>query len=106
MDFREYDYVVDAIDNVTGKIAIIEKAVHEGVPVISSMGTGNKMDPSAFRITVIEKTRVCPLARVMRRELRSRGIKGVKVLYSEEERSECRRAPCRAAFPSFRPQRV
>ena len=97
---------MDAIDNVTGKIAIIEKAVHEGVPVISSMGTGNKMDPSAFRITVIEKTRVCPLARVMRRELRSRGIKGVKVLYSEEERSECRRAPCRAAFPSFRPQRV
>lgn len=83
-DFRRYDYVVDAIDNVTGKLAIIEKAVAEGVPVISSMGTGNKLDPSMFRIATIEETRVCPLARVMRKELRARGIEGVKVLYSEE----------------------
>lgn len=83
-DFRRYDYVVDAIDNVTGKLAIIEKAVAESVPVISSMGTGNKLDPSMFRIATIEETRVCPLARVMRKELRARGIEGVKVLYSEE----------------------
>ena len=83
-DFSEYDYVVDAIDNVAGKLAIIEKSYREGAPVISSMGTGNKLDPSGFRISVIEKTKVCPLAKVMRRELRSRGIKGVKVLYSEE----------------------
>lgn len=84
-DFTEYDYVVDAIDTVTGKLAIIEKASEEGVPVISSMGTGNKLDPCAFKISEIEKTRVCPLAKVMRKELRLRGIKGVRVLYSEEE---------------------
>lgn len=83
-DFRKYDYVVDAIDTVTGKLALIEKACREETPVISSMGTGNKLDPSMFRITVIEKTRACPLAKVMRRELRDRGIQGVKVLYSEE----------------------
>lgn len=84
-DFTKYDYVVDAIDTVTGKIAIIEKAVKENVPVISSMGTGNKLDPSQFKVTTIENTSVCPLARVMRRELKNRGIKGVKVLYSEEK---------------------
>lgn len=84
-DFSEYDYVVDAIDTVTGKLAVIEKAYRQNVPVISSMGTGNKLDPSAFRIERIEKTRVCPLAKVMRKELRSRGIEGIKVLYSEEE---------------------
>lgn len=84
-DFTEYDYVVDAIDTVTGKIAIIEKAHREGTPVISSMGTGNKLNPVAFRIADIEKTKVCPLAKVMRRELKKRGITGVKVLYSEEE---------------------
>ena len=84
-DFSEYDYVVDAIDTVTGKLAVIEKAYRQNVPVISSMGTGNKLDSSAFRIERIEKTRVCPLAKVMRKELRSRGIEGVKVLYSEEE---------------------
>ncbi|MCI5998410.1 MAG: tRNA threonylcarbamoyladenosine dehydratase [Eubacteriaceae bacterium] len=83
-DFSTYDYVVDAIDNVTGKLAIIEKAYREGAPVISSMGTGNKLDPSGFRISTIEKTKVCPLAKVMRKELRARGIEGVKVLYSEE----------------------
>ena len=84
-DFSEYDYVVDAIDMVTGKLAVIEKAYRQNVPVISSMGTGNKLDSSAFRIERIEKTRVCPLAKVMRKELRSRGIEGIKVLYSEEE---------------------
>jgi len=84
-DFSQYDYVVDAIDTVTGKIAIIEKAYDEGTPVIASMGTGNKLDPTAFRIAAIEKTKVCPLAKVMRKELKNRGIKGVKVLYSEEE---------------------
>lgn len=85
--FEEKDYIVDAIDTVAGKLALIEKAQREGVPIISSMGTGNKLDPTAFKITTIEKTKVCPLARVMRRELRARGIEGVKVLYSEEEPS-------------------
>jgi len=84
-DFTEYDYVIDAIDTVAGKIAIIEKAYREEVPVISSMGTGNKLDPTAFKIARIEKTSVCPLAKVMRKELKKRDIKGVKVLYSEEE---------------------
>lgn len=83
-DFREYDYVVDAIDTVAGKTAIIEKAYREGVPVISSMGTGNKTDPTRFRVDRIEKTKVCPLAKVMRRELKRKGIEGIKVLYSDE----------------------
>ena len=84
-DFSEYDHVIDAIDNVTGKIALAEKAFREGTPIISSMGTGNKLDPTAFRVADIEKTRVCPLARVMRHELRKRGVHGLKVVYSEEE---------------------
>ena len=85
LDFASYDYVVDAVDTVTAKIYIIERATEAGVPVISSMGTGNKLDAGAFRITTIEKTKVCPLAKVMRRELKKRGITGVKVIYSEEE---------------------
>ncbi|MBQ6901095.1 MAG: tRNA threonylcarbamoyladenosine dehydratase [Firmicutes bacterium] len=84
-DFGSYDYVVDAIDNVTAKIDIICRSKEAGTPVISSMGTGNKLDPTAFRIADIEKTKVCPLAKVVRKELRARGIRGVKVLYSEEE---------------------
>lgn len=84
-DFSSYDYVADAIDTVSGKLAIIEKAHNEGVPVISSMGTGNKLDPTKFEITDIYKTSVCPLARVMRYELKKRGIKKLKVLYSKEE---------------------
>ncbi|MBR1990043.1 MAG: tRNA threonylcarbamoyladenosine dehydratase [Firmicutes bacterium] len=84
-DFGSYDYVVDAIDNVTAKIDIICRSKEAGTPVISSMGTGNKLDPTAFRIADIEKTKVCPLAKVVRKELRARGIQGVKVLYSEEE---------------------
>ncbi|MBR6585663.1 MAG: tRNA threonylcarbamoyladenosine dehydratase [Firmicutes bacterium] len=84
-DFGSYDYVVDAIDNVTAKIDIICRSKEAGTPVISSMGTGNKLDPTAFRIADIEKTKVCPLAKVVRKELRACGIRGVKVLYSEEE---------------------
>ena len=83
--FGKYDYIVDAIDNVTAKIDIICQAKVAGTPIISSMGTGNKLDPTAFKIADIEKTRVCPLAKVIRKELRARGVKGVKVLYSEEE---------------------
>ena len=84
-DFSKYNYVVDAVDNVTAKIDIICKAKESGVPVISSMGTGNKLDPMAFKVTYIEKTKVCPLAKVMRKELKKRDITKVKVVYSEEE---------------------
>ncbi len=83
-DFRVYDYVVDAIDTVTGKLAIIENAKKAGVPVISSMGAGNKICPSAFTVADIYETSVCPLAKVMRRELRKRGIDSLKVVYSKE----------------------
>lgn len=84
-DFSVYDYVIDAIDTVTAKLDLIERARSAGVPVISSMGTGNKLDPTRFEVTVIEKTSVCPLAKVMRRELKKRGIRGLKVVYSQEE---------------------
>ena len=84
-DFSKFDYVVDAIDTVSGKVALIENAKRVGVPVISSMGAGNKLDPTAFEVADIAKTTVCPLARVMRRELKKRGIDGVKVVYSKEE---------------------
>lgn len=84
IEFSAFSYVVDAIDTVSGKIAIIEKCTQNNIPVISSMGTGNKLDPTAFEITDISKTSVCPLARVMRYELKKRGIKKVKVLYSKE----------------------
>lgn len=82
--FEKYDYVVDAVDTVTAKIAIIMKAKEKNVPVISSMGAGNKLDASMFRVTDIYKTKVCPLAKVMRRELKKRGVKKLKVVYSEE----------------------
>ena len=84
-EFSKYDYVVDAVDNVTAKLDIICKAKAAGVPVISSMGTGNKLDPMAFKVADIEKTKVCPLAKVMRKELKKRGVTKVKVVYSEEE---------------------
>ena len=84
-DFREYDYVVDAIDTVTGKIELILKAKEAGVPIISAMGAGNKLDPTAFLVSDIYKTSVCPLARVMRRELKKRGVDKLKVVYSKEE---------------------
>lgn len=83
-DFSQYDYVVDAIDTVTGKLMLIEQAKAAGVLVISSMGAGNKLDPTAFQVTDISKTSVCPLAKVMRRELKKRGISHLKVVYSEE----------------------
>ena len=84
-DFPSFDYIVDAVDTVTAKIALITAARDAGVPVISSMGTGNKLDPSRLEIADISKTSVCPLARVMRIELRKRGIKNLKVVYSKEE---------------------
>ena len=85
LDFSVYDYIVDAIDTVSGKIAIVENANKKKIPVISSMGTGNKLDPTALTITDITKTTVCPLARVMRRELKKRGIAHLKVVFSTEE---------------------
>ena len=84
-DFSQYDYVVDAIDTVSGKIALVEQAKAVNTPVISSMGAGNKLDPTAFEVADISKTSVCPLARVMRRELKKRGIEHLKVVYSREE---------------------
>lgn len=84
-DFTQYDYVVDAIDTVTGKIQLVEQANACGVPIISSMGAGNKLDPSAFEVADIYKTSVCPLAKVMRRELKKRRIRHLKVVYSKEQ---------------------
>lgn len=84
-DFHAYDYIVDAIDTVTSKLLLISRAKECHVPVISCMGTGNKLDPSKFEITDISRTSVCPLAKVMRTELRKRGIRKVKVLYSKEK---------------------
>ena len=83
-DFSNYDYVVDAIDTVTGKIQLVLQAQAAGVPIISSMGAGNKLDPTAFRVADIYATSVCPLARAMRRELKKRGVKRLKVVYSTE----------------------
>ena len=83
-DFSKYDYVVDAIDNVTAKIAICQKARENGKSVISAMGAGNKTDPTLFKVADIKETSVCPLARVMRRELKARGINSLKVVYSTE----------------------
>ena len=84
-DFTQYDYVVDAVDTVTAKLELIMRAKESGTPVISSMGAGNKLDASAFRVADIYKTKVCPLAKVMRRELKKRGVKKLKVVYSEEQ---------------------
>lgn len=103
-DFSLYDYVIDAIDTVTGKLELIMQAERVGVPVISSMGAGNKLDPTAFEVTDIYKTSVCPLAKVMRRELKKRGIKKLKVVYSKEQpiipnvEGEERRVPGSIAF--------
>ena len=84
-DFTQYDYVVDAVDTVSAKAEIVLRAQAAGVPVISSMGTGNKLDPSRFRVADISATKVCPLARAMRNLLRRKGVKHLKVVYSEEE---------------------
>jgi len=83
-DFTQYDYVVDAIDTVTGKLMLVQAAKEAGTPVISCMGAGNKLDPTAFEVADISKTSVCPLARIMRKELGRRGIKHLKVVYSKE----------------------
>lgn len=83
-DFSSYDYVIDAVDTVTAKLSIIQRAKEAKVPVISSMGAGNKLDPSGFMVADISKTSVCPLAKVMRRELKALGIQNVKVVYSKE----------------------
>ena len=98
-DFTQYDYVIDAIDTVTGKLSLIEAAKEAGTPIICSMGAGNKTDPTAFKVADIYKTSVCPLARIIRSECRKRGIRHLKVVYSTEEpirpledpdiRSEC-----------------
>lgn len=83
--FEEYDYIVDAVDTVAAKIALVMAAKEKNIPVISSMGAGNKLDASAFCVADIYKTKVCPLAKVMRRELKKRGVKKLKVVYSEEQ---------------------
>lgn len=83
-DFSAYDYVIDAVDTVTAKLALVEACKEAGVPIVSSMGAGNKLDPTAFEVTDIYKTTVCPLAKVMRKELKARGIKKLKVVYSKE----------------------
>ena len=84
-DFTQYDYIIDAVDMVTAKIQLAVQAQAAGVPMISSMGAGNKLDPSAFEVSDLYKTSVCPLARVMRRELKARGIRKMKVVYSKDE---------------------
>lgn len=84
IDLSDYDYVVDAVDTVTAKLELVHRAKSSGVPIISSMGAANKMDPTAFEVSDIYDTTICPLARVMRRELRKRGIDSLKVVYSRE----------------------
>ena len=83
-DFKEYDYIIDAIDTVTGKIELVLQAQKSGVPIISSMGAGNKLDPTAFEVADVYETSICPLARVMRRELKKRNVPALKVVYSKE----------------------
>ena len=97
-DFSDYDYVVDAIDTITGKLSIIEAAKNADVPVISAMGAGNKLDPTAFQVADLYETSVCPLAKVMRRECRKRGIESLKVVYSKEEPASDNRPPGSVSF--------
>ena len=97
-DFAGYDYVVDALDTVTGKLAMIMEAKQAGTPVISSMGAGNKLDASAFEVADIYQTSVCPLAKVMRRELKKRGVRKLKVVYSREQPVSSSRPPGSNAF--------
>ena len=92
-DFTRYDYVVDAIDTVTGKLMLVQAAQAAGTPIISCMGTGNKLDPTAFRVGDISETTVCPLARIIRKECRKRGIKKLKVVYSTEDPIDCTLPP-------------
>ena len=100
INFADFDYVVDAIDTVSGKIAIIEKAKAANVPVISCMGTGNKLDATALEVADISQTSVCPLAKVMRRELKRRNISNVKVVYSKEEPARVPSGGERRAIPA------
>ena len=97
-DFSQYSYVVDAVDTVTAKIQLVMEAAEGGVPIISSMGAGNKLDPTAFQVADIYKTSVCPLAKVMRRELKKRGIKKLKVVYSKEQPVVKNTVPASVAF--------
>ena len=97
-DFSQYSYVVDAVDTVTAKIQLVMEAEEAGVPIISSMGAGNKLDPTAFQVADIYKTSVCPLAKVMRRELKKRGIKKLKVVYSKEQPVVKNAVPASVAF--------
>ena len=97
-DFSQYSYVVDAVDTVTAKIQLVMEAAEAGVPIISSMGAGNKLDPTAFQVADIYKTSVCPLAKVMRRELKKRGIKKLKVVYSKEQPVVKNAVPASVAF--------
>ena len=92
-DFSKYDYIVDAIDTVTGKLMLVQAAKDAGTPIISSMGTGNKLDPTAFRVADINETSVCPLARIIRKECRKRGIDKLKVVYSTEDPIKLELAP-------------
>lgn len=96
-DFSQYDYIVDAVDTVTAKVSLVLRAQQAGVPIISSMGAGNKLDPSRFRVADIYKTTGCPLARVMRQALKKRGVKRLKVVFSDE-------VPRRPAVPLAAPQ--
>lgn len=111
-DFSKYDYVVDAIDTVTGKIELVMKAERSGTPIISAMGAGNKLDPTMFEVADIFSTSVCPLARVMRSELKKRGIRKLKVVYSKEKPITPEKPPTLtadkppAAFRSCRRSRV
>ncbi len=98
IDLSKYDYIVDAIDTVTAKLDLIEKAKKFGVNIISCMGTGNKLNPQDLKITDISKTSICPLARVMRRELKKRGIENLKVLYSTEETLVRHQTPSSVSF--------
>ena len=98
VDFFSYDYIVDAVDTVTAKLEIIRKSREASVPVISCMGTGNKVDPTLFKIADIFETSVCPLCRVMRAELKKRGVDKLKVLYSTEKRETSERVPQSIAF--------
>ena len=96
--FGDYDYVVDAVDTVTAKIALVMECKERGVPIISSMGAGNKLDPTAFKVADIYDTKVCPLAKVMRKELKARGVDSLKVVYSEEKPIINTRPPGSVAF--------
>lgn len=98
-NLSQYDYIVDAIDNVTAKIDLAVKAEQLGIPIISSMGTGNKLDPAAFKVSDIYKTSVCPLCRAMRTQLKKRGVKKLKVVYSEEmPKTDGERTPASISF--------